>query len=48
METIQFTALINANKQKVWDTMLEDKTYRQWAAAFHEGFTLHRKLGNRK
>lgn len=37
METIQFTILINANKQKVWNTMLEDKTYRQWTAAFHEG-----------
>ena len=37
METIQFTTLVNANKQKVWNTMLEDKTYRQWAAAFHEG-----------
>lgn len=37
METIQFTALINANKQKVWNVMLEDKTYRQWTTAFHEG-----------
>jgi len=37
METIQFTIQINANKQKVWNTMLEDKTYRQWTAAFHEG-----------
>lgn len=37
METIQFTILINANKGKVWDTMLNDKTYRQWTAAFHEG-----------
>lgn len=37
METIQFTILINCNKQKVWNVMLEDKTYRQWTAAFHEG-----------
>jgi len=37
METILFTILINANKQKVWNVMLEDKTYRQWTAAFHEG-----------
>jgi hypothetical protein len=37
METIQFTIQINANKQKVWNTMLEDKTYRQWTTAFHEG-----------
>jgi len=37
METIQYTILINANKGKVWDTMLNDKTYRQWTTAFHEG-----------
>jgi len=37
METIQFTALINAKKQNVWNVMLEDKTYRQWTTAFHEG-----------
>lgn len=37
METIQFKITIDANKQKVWDTMLNDKTYRQWTAAFHEG-----------
>ena len=28
---------INAPKQKVWDTMLNDETYRQWTVAFHEG-----------
>lgn len=37
METIQFSILINADKQKVWDTMLEDKTYREWTKAFHAG-----------
>ncbi|MBL7936606.1 MAG: hypothetical protein JNM51_12445 [Bacteroidia bacterium] len=37
METIQFTILINTNKQKVWNVMFEDKTYRQWTTAFHEG-----------
>lgn len=37
METIQYTILINANKGTVWDTMLNDKTYRQWTTAFHEG-----------
>ncbi len=37
METIQFTTLINANKQKVWKIMLDDKTYRLWTTAFHEG-----------
>jgi len=37
METLQFSILINAGKQKVWDTMLDDKTYREWTKAFHEG-----------
>ena|SRR5688572_15532532 len=37
METIHFSILINAPKEKVWQTMLDDKTYRQWTAAFHEG-----------
>lgn len=37
METIQFTTLINSNKQHVWKVMLEDKTYRKWTTAFHEG-----------
>lgn len=37
MEKLQFSITINAPKQKVWDTMLEDKTYRLWTAAFNEG-----------
>lgn len=37
MEVIRFTILINAPKQKVWDTMLSAKTYRQWTSAFAEG-----------
>lgn len=28
---------INAPVKKVWDTMLNDQTYRQWTAAFNEG-----------
>lgn len=37
METIKFSILINADKQKVWNTMLADKTYREWTTAFHAG-----------
>ncbi len=37
METLTFKTIINAPKEKVWDTMLEDATYRQWTTAFHEG-----------
>jgi len=28
---------INAPREKVWDTMLGDVTYRQWTAAFNPG-----------
>ncbi len=37
METINFSILIDAPKQKVWDTMLEDNTYRQWTSEFAKG-----------
>ncbi len=37
METLHFSVTINAPVQKVWDTMLNDSTYREWTAAFHEG-----------
>jgi hypothetical protein len=37
METIQFSILINAPKEKVWHTMLDKPTYSEWTKAFHEG-----------
>lgn len=37
MQRLRFTTTINAPKEKVWKTMLEDATYRQWASAFSEG-----------
>lgn len=37
MEKIRFQTTINAPVEKVWNTMLQDGTYRQWTAAFHEG-----------
>lgn len=37
METIQFSILIDADKQKVWNTMLNDKSYREWTKEFHAG-----------
>lgn len=39
MEKITFTILINAPREKVWDTMLEKDTYQQWTMPFHEGST---------
>jgi hypothetical protein len=37
MKTLHFAIDINAPKKKVWDTMLEDKTYREWTSAFAPG-----------
>jgi hypothetical protein len=37
MEKLNFSIVINATKEKVWDTMLEDKTYREWTEAFSPG-----------
>ena len=32
---IHFAITINAAKERVWDTMLQDATYRDWAALFN-------------
>lgn len=37
MQKLHYSISINAPVQKVWDTMLQDETYRQWTAAFNEG-----------
>lgn len=37
MQKLNFKIDINAPKEKVWNTMLEDKTYRKWTSAFNEG-----------
>ncbi len=37
MAKLQFVTKINAPKEKVWHTMLDDATYREWTAAFCEG-----------
>jgi len=34
MQKLNFKIEINSPKEKVWDTMLEDKTYRIWTTAF--------------
>jgi uncharacterized protein YndB with AHSA1/START domain len=33
MKTLEFKIDIHANKQKVWDTMLQRETYEQWVSA---------------
>ena len=37
MQKIHFSVQIQAARQKVWDTMLQDQTYRKWTKAFNEG-----------
>lgn len=35
MGVLSISKTIKANPEKVWDTMLTDKTYRQWTKAFN-------------
>ncbi len=37
MTRLNFSTTINAPKELVWRTMLEDETYRNWTSAFQEG-----------
>lgn len=37
MQKLHFSTRINAPVEKVWDTMLNDDTYRIWTSAFTEG-----------
>ncbi len=37
MQTLHFSIQINAPREKVWHTMLDDQPYREWTKAFHEG-----------
>lgn len=37
MQKLHFSILINAQKEKVWHTMLDDKPYREWTSAFYPG-----------
>src|SRR5688572_17172115 len=37
MQRLTFSTTINAPKEKIWKTMLDDASYRQWTSAFHEG-----------
>ncbi len=37
MQDLKFSIFINAPREKVWETMLGDKTYREWTKPFNEG-----------
>lgn len=35
MQKLHFSTTVNAPKEKVWDTMLQDRTYRVWTSEFN-------------
>ena len=35
MQKLHFSTIVNAPKKKVWDTMFQDATYREWTNAFN-------------
>lgn len=37
MSRLEFDIHINAPRERVWHTMLDDATYRVWTAGFHDG-----------
>lgn len=37
MEKLEYKISINAAAEKVWKTLWDDKTYREWTKAFSEG-----------
>ena len=37
MKEMKFTVEINASREKVWDTLWQDKTFRQWASVIDPG-----------
>lgn len=37
MEKIQFSTSINAPREKVWNVLWDDDSYRNWTSAFAEG-----------
>ena len=37
MERKEFKTAIDAPKEKVWDVLWNDETYRQWTTPFSEG-----------
>lgn len=39
MEKLTFSTIINAPREKVWNTMLAKDTYQAWTVPFHEGST---------
>ena len=40
MEKINFSATINAPKEKVWKTLWDNESYKNWTSVFAEGSTV--------
>lgn len=37
MPKLHFSILINTPREKVWEVMFDDKTYREWTSVFMPG-----------
>jgi uncharacterized protein YndB with AHSA1/START domain len=37
MEILRYSVKVNAPVQDVWNTMLDDASYREWTSVFHSG-----------
>lgn len=37
MKKLHFEIMIDAKPEEVWDAVVNDKKYREWTSAFHEG-----------
>lgn len=40
MKTLNFLIKIKASKEKVWNVLWDDETYRKWTSTFSEGLIL--------
>jgi hypothetical protein len=44
MKEMQFTIAINASREKVWDTLWQDETFRDWAGLIDPGTYMEGEL----
>ena len=42
MQQLHFSKQINAPREKVWRTLLDDATYRQWTSVFNPGGSFYK------
>lgn len=46
MQTLHFSIVINAPKEKVWSTMLDESTYKEWTRVFSPGSAESQFIGD--